>query len=247
MSLRRFVRHCCPLRMSLSPRFLSVLLEGHQQANMRCMCRETKPWMVLSKCGYQVTVETWAQQTNSWISSFWSGNHKVVGRSLDEIASFSWFNLRVSGESGQGLLSRGFAELQRRAFERWEKQPWTPWDSGFWTSKCGVFLSFTRRIGWVRDKSGDFKRGFQTFSMTSLRQFPRSAEENWAEAERSLIRPATAGQVFWVLRKKTSTSEETYIIQWKPWHDDRFDSWEKDVYDSTHSRDRTDIILDRRA
>ena len=94
------------------------------------------------------------------------------------------------------------------------------------------------------DKSGDL-RGFQTFGMTST-SISRSAEENWAEAERSLIRPATAGQVFWVLREESSTSEETYIIQWKPWHDDRFDSWEKDVNDSTHRRDRTDIILDRR-
>lgn len=56
-----------------------------------------------------------------------------------------FLSVLLEGQTGQGLLSRGFAEIQRRAFERWEKQPWT------------------------------------------------SAEENWAEAERSLIRPATAG------------------------------------------------------
>ena len=247
MSLRRFARHCCPLRMSLSPRFLSVLLEGHQQANMRCMCRETKPWMVLSKCGYQVTVETWAQQTNSWISSFWSGNHKVVGRSLDEIASFSWFNLRVSGESGQGLLSRGFAELQRRAFERWENNPGRPGTQGFgrrnvvssyhlpdeldeWGINLVILNVASKRSAWLLfvNFQGLLKRTGLKLSAAWSAQPQQARFSEFSE-------------------KKTSTSEETYIIQWKPWHDDRFDSWEKDVYDSTHSRDRTDIILDRRA
>ena len=75
----------------------------------------------------------------------------------------------MAGESGEGLLSRGFAELQRRAFERWEKQPWTPWDSDFVVEMWSFPIIY--ETNWMsRINSGDL-RGFQTFSMTSLRQF----------------------------------------------------------------------------
>ena len=38
----------------------------------------------------------------------------------------SRFALHASGESGEGLISRAHREMQRRAYERWCLQPWTP-------------------------------------------------------------------------------------------------------------------------
>jgi len=112
-----------------------------------------------------------------------------------------FLSVLLEGETGQGLLSRGFAEIQRRAFERWEKQPWT------------------------------------------------SAEENWAEAERSLIRPAAGiGAASDGGVRSQFGSHDSSLVSFAPFANEEINEFEvgTEFADVSMSRERSTLSFVKR-